>query len=122
MMCVHHAGDSVKSETIKHVNVHIESQIREEESQDLVMTVIEQSRVPKLMSPSCTVVEVLVIGTVKYVDPESSATDISNDSPVKYVLASVRVDDIQKHGHAHLVSLVNERLELLRCACIVSFE
>lgn len=40
-MGVHHARDAVKSETVKHEDVHVVSQIREQESQDFVTSVIE---------------------------------------------------------------------------------
>ena len=107
MVRVHHTGDSVETEAIKHVDIHVKSEVGEQESEDFVMAVIEEPRVPELMTSSCTFVEILMIGTVKHVDPNLSATKLPAYVPVKDVLAGVRVDDIQKDCHSHLVGFVN---------------
>jgi hypothetical protein len=43
VMGVHHAGDSVEPEAIKHVLLHVEAEVGEEEAQDLVVAVIEEA-------------------------------------------------------------------------------
>lgn len=41
MMLVHHAGDTVESEAIKHVHIHAVSEVGQQEAEDFVVTVIE---------------------------------------------------------------------------------
>jgi len=65
---VHHARDPVKSEAIKHEYIHVISQVGEEEPQDFVTSVVEQSRVPELVSTAYSLVEVLVVRAVKLID------------------------------------------------------
>lgn len=67
MVSVQHAGDTVETETVELVLLHPETQITEEEAQDLVMSVIEQSAVPKLVTSLCALVEVEVIAAVEHV-------------------------------------------------------
>ena len=102
VMLVHHAGNSVKPKSVKHVLVHVESQVGQKEPQDLVVTVVEQSAVPKFMSTSGSLVEVTVIRSVKVVQS------------ILGVLGSVGVDDVEKDDHSHSVSSINQGLELVR--------
>ena len=67
-MRVHHAGDAVKSETIEHVHVHVESEVGQEEPKNLVMTIIEETRIPKLVSAFYSFVEVKVVRAIEHVD------------------------------------------------------
>ena len=100
-MGVENTGDTVETETVKVVLLHVESQIGQQESQDLVMAVVEQPRVPQLVTTLSTLVEVEVVATVKLVQP------------VQNVLASVRVNDIEQDGDAHSVRGVDQLLQLL---------
>lgn len=71
MMQVHHAGDAIEAETVEHIGVHPESEIRQKETQNFVTSVVEQTRVPKFVSPSSAFMEVQMVGTVKFVDTVS---------------------------------------------------
>jgi predicted transcriptional regulator len=42
-MGVHHARDSVESEAVKHVLVHVEPQVGQQEPLDLVVSIVEQT-------------------------------------------------------------------------------
>ena len=118
MVRVHHARDAVESESVKHIHVHVKSKVRKQESQNFVVPIVEQPGIPKLVTSSRAFVEVLMVGTVKNVDSDRSALDhLLNDLPIEDVLASVRVHDIEKDSHAHLMCLVDERLEFLGCTC-----
>ena len=108
MVEVHHAGDTVKTEAIKAILLHVEAQIAQQETHGLVAVVVEQTRVPKVMAPFSTLVEVLVIASVKVVES------------VQDVLAGVRVDDIEKNRDAQSVSSVNQLLQLFRCTFLIA--
>jgi hypothetical protein len=68
MMLVHHTGHTVESEPVKHVLVHVKPQVGQEEPKDFVVSVVEQSTVPELVSASSAFVEVAVIRAVKVVE------------------------------------------------------
>lgn len=70
-MRVHHARHTVEPEAVKHVDVHVETQIGQKETKHLVMTIIEETRVPELMPTTGSFVKVLVVRSIKVVDPES---------------------------------------------------
>ena len=93
---VHHACHAVEPETVEFELFHIEPQIAEEEAKDLVVSVVEQSAVPKLVVPSRSTVEVEVISSVEHI------------KAVKDVLASVRVNDIEQDNYTHAVGCVDE--------------
>src|ERR1700712_1821945 len=63
MMGVHHAGDTIETESVKVVLVHPEAKITEKEAENLVMSIVEQPAVPKLVLSFGTRMEVLVVGT-----------------------------------------------------------
>lgn len=65
-----------------------------------MVAVVEEARVPQLVTPSSTFMEVKMIGAVKLV------------YAVGDVLAGMRVDNVKKDGQAELVSPVDERFEL----------
>ena len=67
-MLVHHAGDAVKSEAIEHVHVHVKPKIGQKETKDLVMTIIEETGIPKLMSAFYSFVKVKVVRAIEDVD------------------------------------------------------
>lgn len=68
MMSIHHTSNSIESEPIKHEDIHVVPQVGKQEPQDFMRTVIEQSRIPKLMSTFSTLMEVEMISTVEHVD------------------------------------------------------
>lgn len=68
MMLVHHTGNPIEPEPVKHVFVHVEPEIREEEPHDFVVAIVEESTVPELVSSSRAFVEVAVVGPVKVVE------------------------------------------------------
>jgi hypothetical protein len=67
----------------------------------------------------CTAVEVEMVGSVKLVDSVPSQRHghhlDEGDSPVLDILACMGVHDVEKNGQTHLVSRVDQRLELLGC-------
>jgi hypothetical protein len=71
-MSIHHAGDAVKPEAIKHVDIHVVAEIRQEEAEHFVTAIVEQSRIPEFVTTSGTLVEIKVIGSVKHVDSDIS--------------------------------------------------
>jgi len=99
---IHHAGDTIEAEAVKFVFFHVKPKIAEEEAENLVASVVEQSAVPELVVPFRSTVEVEVIGSVEHIET------------VKDVLAGVRMDDIEQNDNAHAVGRVNELLEFLR--------
>ena len=101
-MLVHHASHSIEPKPVKHVLVHVESQVGQEEPQDLVVTIVEQPTVPQFVSTSSSLVEVTVIRSVKVIQS------------ILGILGSVRVDDVEQDNHSHPVSSVDEGLELVR--------
>jgi hypothetical protein len=98
---VDHASDTVEAETIELVLLHPESQVAEQETEDLVMAVVEQPAVPQLVSPLGTLVEVLVVAAVEHVQS------------IEDVLGCVTVDNIEQNCDAHAVRSVDELLEII---------
>lgn len=66
-----------------------------------MVSIVEQTAVPLVVSAFTATVKVLVVGTVELV------------KTIKDVLRSVAVDNVQQHGDSHTVGSVNELLELL---------
>lgn len=101
MVDVKHAGDSVKSESIKLILIHPETQVAQQEPHHLMVAIVEESAVPLIMATLTTAVEVLVIGAIKLVET------------IEHVLGCMAVDDIKEYNNAHAVRSVNELLEIL---------
>ena len=60
-----------------------------------MVPIVEETRVPKLVTPSAAFVEVKVIGAVKHVDAEQVRTrGWACNSPIEDILARVRVYNI----------------------------
>lgn len=117
MVLVHHTGHPIKPEAIEHVDIHVEAEVRQEEAQHFVVAVIEEPRVPQLMSAFSTFMEIEMIGAVEHVDAMaiSGGPNVhDNVSPVNNILAGMRVHNIEKNSEAHLMRFVNQSLELLR--------
>ena len=45
MVLVHHTSHAIESEPVKLIFVHVKSQVGEQESQDFVVTIVEQTSV-----------------------------------------------------------------------------
>lgn len=102
VVSVEHAGNTVETETVKVVLLHPEAEVTQQESQNLVVAVVEESAVPELVSALCALVEVEVVTAVEHVQA------------VKHILRSVTVNNIQEDGDAHAVGSVDELLQLIR--------
>lgn len=85
-MYVEHAGHSVETEAIELVLLHPEAQVTQEEAQDFVASVVEQSTIPLLVSAFATFMEVQVIGAIEHVEP------------IKNVLRSMAMDHVQQNN------------------------
>ena len=81
MVFIHHAGDAVKPESVEHVFIHVVSEVGQEESQNLMVAVIEQARIPKFVLAFGAFVEVEVIRAVKHVD--TGRHDINKKDPLR---------------------------------------
>src|SRR6266566_2909823 len=66
------------------------------------MAVIKQSAVPQIVPTLPTIVKVLMIRSVEFVEA------------IQDVLGRVAVDDIQKHNEAHAMSGVNKLFQVFR--------
>ena len=87
MVGVQHASDTVKAEAVKLVLVHPEAQVAQQEAKNFMTAIVEQSAVPKLVSSSGTLVEVLRIATIKLIQT------------IQHVLRSMAVNDIQQDSN-----------------------
>lgn len=67
-MLVHHAGHSVKAESVEVIFVHPEAKVRQEETLDFWMAIIEQARIPEIVSASAALMEVKMIRSIKHVE------------------------------------------------------
>ena len=104
MMQIKHACDAIKAEAIKVILVHPESEVAQQEPKNLMMSVVEQSAIPELMSSFGALVEVLMIGAVKLIEP------------IKNVLRCVAVDNVEQHRDAHTVCGVHQLFQVFRGA------
>lgn len=82
MVGVQHASDTVKAEAVELVLVHPETQVAQQEAKNFMTTIIEQSAVPKLVSPSGALVEILRIATVELIQT------------IQHVLRGMAVNDV----------------------------
>ena len=98
MMVVHHACDAVKTETVKVILLHPEAEVAHEETEDLVVPVIEEAAIPELVSSAGTFMEVEMVSAVEVVEA------------IENVFASVRMDDVEEDGDTHAVRGVYELL------------
>lgn len=101
VMKVHHARHAIKPESVEMILLNPESQVTEQESKDLMRAIIEETAIPKLVTPPGTFVEVAMIGAIEEVEP------------IEDVLTRVGVNDVEKDGYAHAVGGVNELFELV---------
>lgn len=102
MVSVEHARHTVEPEAVKVVLVHPESEVAQQEAHDFMMTIVEQSAVPELMSSLWALVEVLMVSSIKLIQT------------IEHVLGSMTVNNIQQDNKAQAVSSVYQLLEVLR--------
>ena len=102
VVVVHHAGYAVEPETVKLVLFHPEAQVTHEETEDLMMSIVEQTTVPEIVPAAGTLVEVEVVGAIEQV------------KAVQNVLARVRVYNIEQDGDSHPVGGVDKLLQVFR--------
>ncbi len=88
---IEHRGNSVKSESVKSINVNPHTQIREEKTENLPVVVVEETRVPERVITAWPGMEVAGVRPVKHVEA------------ILGVLACVRVDHIEHDEYAHSV-------------------
>lgn len=101
---VHHTGDAVEPEAVEFEFLHVEPEVAEEEAENFVMPVVEQSTVPEFVLTFRPTMEIEVIRSVERI------------KTIKDVLASVRMNDIEQNGYAHSMGRVDEFFQFLRCA------
>jgi hypothetical protein len=104
VMKIHHTRHTVKPEPVKLILFHPEPQIAQQEAQNFMVAVVEQSTVPKFVTAFATFMEVLVVSAIKLVQT------------VKDVFAGMRMNNIEQNGEAHSVGSVNEFFEVFRSA------
>mmetsp|Transcript_43995 Transcript_43995/g.71580 ORF Transcript_43995/g.71580 Transcript_43995/m.71580 type:complete len:239 (-) Transcript_43995:782-1498(-) len=101
VMEVQHGRHTIETEAVEAVLLHPPPQIRQQESQNLPVPIVEQSAVPEVMLALASCMEILMICAVKVVDA------------IIRVGRRMRVHHIHQHHYAQLVSTVNQGLELL---------
>lgn len=102
MMDIEHAGDTVKTETVKLILIHPETKVAQQKPENLVVSVVEKSAIPLIVATLAAAMEVLVIGTIELIET------------VKNILRGMTVNDIEKNNNTHAVGCVNELLQILR--------
>ena len=83
MMLVHHTSHPVKTEAVELVHIHPVAKIAHQETQYFMVSVIEETTVPKLVSTSGSFVEVMVVAPIKMIQA------------IKDVFAGMRMNDIE---------------------------
>ena len=101
---VEHGSHTVKAEAVKSVLIHPETQVGKQETQNLVVSVVEQPTIPEFVTAFGALVEVEVVGVVEHVQP------------VRHILRRVRVNHVQQDCDTHAVCSVNQLLEFVRSA------
>ena len=101
MMDVHHTGDPIKPEPVELILFNPEPQVTEQEPHHFVVSVVEEATVPKFMTSLSSLVEIEVIGAVKFVQP------------IEDILTGMRVNDIEEDRYSHSMGGVDELLEVL---------
>lgn len=104
MVLVHHTCDTIEPEAIELEFVQPEAKVAEQESEDLVVGIVEETTVPKVMTALATLMEVEVISAVELVQT------------IQDVLAGMGMDDVKKDGDTHPVGRIDQLLEVFRCS------
>ena len=87
-MGIHHTGDTVEAEAVELELLQPIPHIAHQEAKDLMVSIVEQTTVPKLVSTFATFMEIKMIRASELVDS------------IEDVLACVRVHNVQEHGDA----------------------
>lgn len=101
VMSVHHASDTVEPEAVELILLHPEPKVAEQETHNLVVAVVEETRVPELMGAHSSIMEIVVGRAIKLVQT------------VKNVFGSVRVNNVQQDRDSHPVGSIDEFLEIV---------
>ena len=101
MVRVEHAGNTIETVSIEPVLFHPEAEVTQQETQDLVVTVVEQTAVPQLVTALGTLMEVEVISAIKLVDP------------IDNILGRMAVNNVKKNHQTHAVGGINKLLQIL---------
>lgn len=73
MVFVHHARHAIKAEAIELVLVHPKAQVGKKEAKNLWVTIVEEARVPQVVTSTSTLMEVQVVSPIKVVESVISA-------------------------------------------------
>jgi hypothetical protein len=102
MVDVEHTGNSVKPESIKLVLLHPETKVAQEEPQHFMVSIVEQTTIPLVVSTLTTLVEVKVISAIELIDT------------IRNILRSMAVHNIKQNNQTQAMRSINELLQILR--------
>lgn len=68
VVLVHHAGNPVKAEAVKLELIHPKAQIGEKETENFMVSIVEEPRVPKVVPATCAFMEIEMVSTIKHVE------------------------------------------------------
>jgi hypothetical protein len=101
MMNIHHARNTIESEAIKLILLHIKPEVAQQKPQHLMRCIVKKPAVPEVMPTLATLVKVEMVRAIKLVQT------------IKYVFAGVRMDDIEEDSQTYAMCGVNQFLEFL---------
>ena len=99
---IQHAGHAVKTEAIEMIFIHPELQIRKQEMENLILSIVKQLGIPCAVISSLSCMEELIVRSVKLIDSFPG------------VLGRVGMNDIQQNTDAHAVRLIYQVLQIGR--------
>lgn len=67
-MFIHHTRYTVESEPVELVFFYPEAKVAKKESQDFMVSVIEEATIPKFVAPFSAFMEIKMVRPVKFVD------------------------------------------------------
>lgn len=102
MVGVEHTGDTVETESIKLVLLHPETKIAQEEPEHFMVSIVEQTTIPLVVTALTTLMEVQVISAIELIDT------------IRNILRSMAVHHIKQNNQAHAMRSINELLQILR--------
>lgn len=103
-MLIKDGCDGIEAEAVDLILIEEPCQVGKKESLHLVLGIVEQHRVPAAVVASLATVREAVVGAVEVLDA------------VVHVVARVRVNEVDDDTQSHAVRLVDQVLEVVRCA------
>jgi hypothetical protein len=100
MVLVHHTRNTIESEAVELEFIHPEAEVAEQESENLMVGIVEEATIPQVMAALATLMEVEVISAVEFIQT------------IQDVLAGMGMDDIKKDGDTHSVGGIDQLLEV----------